>query len=139
MPAGGGIRKQPTAPVPAGFDYDMWTGPAPMHPFDNRRCEWLGMYWIADYCVGFICNWGIHHLDIAAWGCPEVARRPSRSRARPSCPPRAWPTRRSPGGTEYRYPSGLRMSFTSDRGPFDWQKSQDPTERVAQASSGRST
>ena len=47
-----------------------------MHPFDKKRCEWLGMYWIADYCVGFICNWGIHHLDIAAWGCPEVAEAP---------------------------------------------------------------
>ena len=128
VPAGGGIRKQPTAPVPPGFDYDMWTGPAPMHPFDNRRCEWLGLYWIADYCVGFICNWGIHHLDIAAWGCPEVATRPSSSRARPSSPPRAWPTPRSSGAPSTAIPAASAMSFTSDRGPFDWQKQQDPTE-----------
>jgi hypothetical protein len=54
VPPGGSIPKQPPAPVPPGFDYDMWTGPARMHPFDERRCEWLAMYWIYDYCVNFL-------------------------------------------------------------------------------------
>ena len=129
VPAGGGIRNQPPAPVPAGFDYDMWTGPAPMHPFDNRRCEWLGLYWIADYCVGFICNWGIHHLDIAAWGCPEVVNSPFDISGTAVFPTEGMADTAIIWRTEYRYPSGLRMSFTSDRGPFDWQKQQDPTEQ----------
>jgi myo-inositol 2-dehydrogenase/D-chiro-inositol 1-dehydrogenase len=133
VPAGGDIVKQPTAPVPAGFDYEMWTGPAPMHPFDNRRCEWLAMYWIADYCVGFICNWGIHHLDIAAWGCPEVVEAPFEIRGTASLPTRGMCSTAMTWLTEYRYPSGLRMSFTSDRGPFDWQKSQSPTDEALRA------
>ena len=54
----------------AGFDYDMWTGPAPFIPFDTKRCEWLAMYMISHYCAGFITNWGVHYLDIAGWGCP---------------------------------------------------------------------
>jgi lactate dehydrogenase-like 2-hydroxyacid dehydrogenase/predicted dehydrogenase len=135
VPAGGDIVKPPTAQVPDGFDYDLWTGPAPLHSFDLKRCEWLGMYWIADYCVGFICNWGIHHLDIAAWGCPEVVEAPFEIEGSGFVP--------TPGKgicdtvvtwrTEFRYPSGLRLSFTSDRGPFDWQKSQGLTEESLHA------
>lgn len=130
VPAGGDIVKAPPAPVPPGFDYEMWTGPAPMSPFDNRRCEWLAMYWIADYCVGFICNWGIHHLDIAAWGCPEVVRSPFEISGTAVFPTEGMCSTAMTWRTEYRYPSGLRMSFTSDRGPFDWQKSQGPTEEA---------
>lgn len=131
VPAGGDIVKALEAPVPPGFDYEMWTGPAPMHPFDERRCEWLAMYWIADYCVGFICNWGIHHLDIAAWGCPEVVQTPFEIQGTATFPTQGMCSTAMTWRTEYRYPSGLRMSFTSDRGPFDWQKSQKPTEEAS--------
>ena len=127
VPAGGDIPKQPPAPVPEGFDYDRWTGPAPLHPFDTKRCEWLGMYWIADYCVGFICNWGIHHLDIAGWGCPEVVEAPFEIEGSGFLPKEGMCSTVVTWRTSYRYPSGLRMSFTSDRGPFDWQKSQGLT------------
>ena len=85
------------------------------------------MYWIADYCVGFICNWGIHHLDIAAWGCPEVAEAPFEIEGSGFLPREGMCSTVVTWQTEYRYPSGLRMSFTSDRGPFDWQKSQGLT------------
>ncbi|MBN1441820.1 MAG: Gfo/Idh/MocA family oxidoreductase [Planctomycetes bacterium] len=133
VPAGGDIPKQPPAPVPEGFDYDMWTGPAPLHPFDKRRCEWLGMYWISDYCVGFICNWGIHHLDIAAWGCPEVVESPFEIEGSAFLPTGHLCDTAVTWRTEFRYPSGLRMSFTSDSGPFDWQKSQGLTEESLRA------
>ncbi|MDO4558667.1 MAG: Gfo/Idh/MocA family oxidoreductase, partial [Planctomycetia bacterium] len=63
-------------PVPEGFHYDRWSGPAPLFPFDERRCEWLAMYMISHYCAGFITNWGVHHLDIAGWGVPEVFEKP---------------------------------------------------------------
>lgn len=65
---------QPDEPVPAGFDYDMWLGPAPVAPYSHARCRpyskegWSIWYHISDYCMGFIGNWGIHHLDIAQWG-----------------------------------------------------------------------
>jgi hypothetical protein len=133
VPAGGDIPKQPRAQVPEGFDYEMWTGPAPLHPFDARRCEWLGMYWISDYCVGFICNWGIHHLDIAAWGCPEVVESPFEIEGSAFLPTQGMCDTAVTWRTEYRYPSGLRMSFTSDRGPFDWQKGEGLTEESSRA------
>jgi predicted dehydrogenase len=66
--------KGPTTPepVPEGFDYDMYVGPAPMKPYNRGRLDWPGWYLIWDYCAGFIVNWGVHHLDIAHWGCPAL-------------------------------------------------------------------
>jgi hypothetical protein len=56
------------APVPAGFDYEMWIGPAPMKPYTKSRCTQWGAYHIYDYALGFIAGWGVHPLDIAQWG-----------------------------------------------------------------------
>ncbi|MHC4482266.1 MAG: hypothetical protein ACYSW4_01820 [Planctomycetota bacterium] len=59
---------QPVQPVPKGFDYDMWLGPAPWAPYTEKRCIPLGWRWIYDYASGLITDWGAHHLDIAQWG-----------------------------------------------------------------------
>lgn len=72
---------QPSERVPEGFDHDMWLGPARWAPYSFERCRpytsrpnkpWTDNYstWyhISDYCIGFIGNWGIHHVDIAQWG-----------------------------------------------------------------------
>jgi len=63
-------------PVPAGFDWQMWRGPAPNQPYNPGRVAWPDWYLIWDYCAGFICNWGVHYLDIAYWGCPALATEP---------------------------------------------------------------
>jgi predicted dehydrogenase len=63
-------------PVPAGFDWDMWRGPAPDRPYHPGLVAWPDWYLIWDYCAGFICNWGVHHLDIANWGCPAIGTLP---------------------------------------------------------------
>ncbi len=67
---------QPTQPIPAGFDYDLWQGPAPQAPYSYQRCRpWTKeesysiWYHISDYCLGGIGGyWGVHHVDIAQWG-----------------------------------------------------------------------
>ena len=67
---------QPEQPVPEGFDYDMWLGPAPWAPYTYQRCRpWTKeesysiWYHISDYCLGGIGGyWGVHHVDIAQWG-----------------------------------------------------------------------
>ena len=70
--APGGDRGGSTAemPIPEGFDYEMWTGPAPMRPYNDDRCRkpWPGHYFIYDNCLGFIAGWGAHPLDVAQWG-----------------------------------------------------------------------
>ncbi len=55
------------APVPDGFDYDMWLGPSPWAPYNPSRCHW-NFRWISDYSGGQITDWAGHHCDIAQWG-----------------------------------------------------------------------
>jgi len=54
-------------PVPDGFDYDMWLGPAPRAPYTKDRCHW-NFRWIFDYSGGMLTDWGAHLLDGAQWG-----------------------------------------------------------------------
>jgi predicted dehydrogenase len=55
-------------PVPEGFDYEMWQGPAPQRPYTDDRCLKPGHYHIYDYALGYIAGWGAHPLDVAQWG-----------------------------------------------------------------------
>jgi len=58
------IPRQPEQPVPAGFDYDFWLGPAPWSPYTFERCtrQWT---LISDYSLGCISGaWGIHSVDM---------------------------------------------------------------------------
>ena len=61
------IDPQPVMPVPDGFDYEMWLGPAPAAPYTKKRCHWT-FRWILDYSGGQVTDWGAHHIDIAHWG-----------------------------------------------------------------------
>lgn len=60
-------HRQDPEPVPAGFNYDMWLGPAPEAPYAPGRCH-VNFRWILDYSGGQITDWGGHHPDIAQWG-----------------------------------------------------------------------
>jgi hypothetical protein len=53
-------------PVPAGFDYDFWLGPAPLAPYHIERCFHRWRY-ILDYSNGQTANFGAHTNDIAQW------------------------------------------------------------------------
>ena len=56
-----------TTPVPEGFDYDMWLGPAPDAPYCPARTH-VNFRWVLDYSGGQVTDWGGHHPDIAQWG-----------------------------------------------------------------------
>ena len=57
---------QPPQPVPDGFDYDMWLGPAPYEPYTRRRCH--GSFrWLYDYSGGQLTDLGAHFIDLAQW------------------------------------------------------------------------
>jgi hypothetical protein len=61
----------PVLPVPQGFDYDLWRGPAPEAPFCRDRClvngQRNGIFHIRDYSIGFIAGWAAHPLDQVQW------------------------------------------------------------------------
>ena len=67
LPAGSPCEPQPEMPIPEGFDYDMWLGPAPWAPYTKRRCHW-DFRWIKDYSGGQMTDWAGHHIDIGNWG-----------------------------------------------------------------------
>jgi predicted dehydrogenase len=61
------IGRTPVSPVPAGVDYDLWTGPAPKREFTANRFHYT-WHWFWDTGNGDIGNQGIHQMDIARWG-----------------------------------------------------------------------
>jgi predicted dehydrogenase len=61
-----GIGTPPVMDIPAGLDWEMWLGPAPLVPF---RGVFHGNWrWILDYSGGQLTDWAGHHIDIAQWG-----------------------------------------------------------------------
>jgi predicted dehydrogenase len=60
------IGHKADGPVPKGVDYDLWTGPATLRPFNPNRFhyEW---HWHWDYGTGELGNNGIHGLDVLRW------------------------------------------------------------------------
>ncbi|MCX6996958.1 MAG: Gfo/Idh/MocA family oxidoreductase [Kiritimatiellaeota bacterium] len=63
----------PAEPVPDGFDWELWLGPAPWAPYNGKRCS--GAFntfenaWRAylDYSGGDMTDWGAHHFGGATY------------------------------------------------------------------------
>jgi predicted dehydrogenase len=53
-------------PVPEGFDYEMWLGPAPWAPYHKDRCFYRFRFNL-DYSGGQVTNFGAHSNDAAQW------------------------------------------------------------------------
>jgi predicted dehydrogenase len=56
----------PDATPPAGFDYEMWTGPAPMRPYNKlvHPRSWRAFMEYSNGIVGDMC---VHMLDMTRW------------------------------------------------------------------------
>jgi len=54
-------------PVPADFDFDRWTGPAPLRAYCPDRVTNNSSWFNWDYSIGFLAGWGAHPLDILVW------------------------------------------------------------------------
>ena len=53
-------------PVPEGFDYNFWLGPAPQAPYHNLRCFYKFRF-IRDYSGGQTTNFGHHANGVVRW------------------------------------------------------------------------
>ncbi len=102
-------------PVPKGFDWEMWRGPAPAKPYNPGRVAWPDWYLIWDYCAGFITNWGVHHLDIANWGCPEIGSGPCEVECKATYRHEGFTDNVETWNATFRYASGLTMRFTDSK------------------------
>jgi predicted dehydrogenase len=52
---------------PATLHYDMWLGPAPYHPYNEKRLHY-NWHWFWDTGNGDTGNQGPHEFDVARWG-----------------------------------------------------------------------
>ncbi len=75
------------------------------------------MYMISHYCAGFITNWGVHHLDIAGWGCPEVFEKPFEIEGTGVLPTEGMTDTWISWQMELRWESGLQMSYSNSDNP----------------------
>lgn len=56
----------PVQPVPAHFDYELWTGPAPLRPFDGMpHLRWWRTF--MEYGNGIVGDMCVHMLDTVRW------------------------------------------------------------------------
>jgi predicted dehydrogenase len=62
----GNFNLPPSSSVPEGFDWDIWSGPAPIHPY-NSGIRHGGWHHLWDYSGGDAANDGVHQLDLARW------------------------------------------------------------------------
>jgi len=104
-------------PVPKGLDYDMFLGPAPKKPYSPGRHAWPDWYLIWDYCAGFIVNWGVHHLDIACWGCPDIATKPFELTCKGGYRNDGLTDNLNDWRGQYVYPDGLTMTYSDTGNP----------------------
>ena len=109
-------------PVPEELDYEMWTGPAPLRPYTEKRVHdrkgyvragWMN---IRDYSDGLITNWGTHLNDIVQWGNNTERTGPVEVEGTGRYPP--------PGGmwdvlmefeATYRYANGVKLIYKTER------------------------
>lgn len=101
-------------PVPNDFDYDKWSGPAPLNPYCPERVTNNGSWFQWDYSIGFLGGWGAHPLDIMIWALKEQMD------GQYTCEGNG--TFWEPGGIynniyswdlNYEYDSGIKMRFLS--------------------------
>ena len=67
---GGPGKPTPDADPPAGLNWDMWCGPAPLRPF-NPAIHPRGFRKFLDYANGTLGDWGIHWTDQILWWTEE--------------------------------------------------------------------
>ncbi|MCE3018934.1 MAG: Gfo/Idh/MocA family protein [Pirellula sp.] len=97
----------PTEEIPAGTDWDLWTGPAPMRGYNKLLCpegvhnhfpQWR-MY--DEYAGGGLADMGAHHFDIAQWAIKMDKLGPVQI-----IPPE---DRKATSGLRFLYENGIEM------------------------------
>ena len=113
-PAGTGGGSLDEIPVPAGLDYDLYLGPAPMKPCSKDRITSNGSWHCSDYSIGFIAGWGAHPLDIAIWGLDYDQKGPASFRGTGTFPtPNALFNNCATWDVQIKFGGGLPMHFMS--------------------------
>jgi len=113
LPSGPGQPGNPQPmPVPEGFDYEMWLGPAPWAPYTKDRIHW-NFRWILDYSGGMLTDWGAHLLDGAQWGNDSEYTGPVEVEGKGVFRQDGLYNTAKEFHIEYKYANGVRLIVTS--------------------------
>ena len=113
LPSGDMFPKEEEAPIPEGFDYDMWLGPAPYTPYTPSKTgaqEWRNVW---DYSGGKLTDWGAHLFDTAQVAIFEERGGPVEVDGRGEFPENALSNTATEYKIRYRYPNGVEMIVKS--------------------------
>jgi predicted dehydrogenase len=110
-------------PVPAGFDYDMWLGPAPWEPYHKQRCHYEFRF-LLDYSGGQMTNWGAHYLDIAQWGNQADNTGPVEIKGKGEFLATGLFTTATKADIEYTYANGVKLVLTTGGGSTRFEGSE---------------
>lgn len=110
-------------PVPEGFDYDMWLGPAPWEPYHKQRCHYEFRF-LLDYSGGQMTNWGAHYLDIAQWGNQADNTGPVEIKGKGEFPATGLFTTATKADIEYTYANGVKLVLTTGGGSTRFEGSE---------------
>jgi len=110
-------------PVPKGFDYDMWLGPAPWEPYIEQRCHYQFRF-ILDYSGGQMTNWGAHYLDIAQWGIGADDTGPVEIEGKGDFPESGLFTTAKKADIEYTYANGVKLVLKTGGGNTRFEGSE---------------
>jgi predicted dehydrogenase len=98
----------PDSAPPAALNYDLWLGPAPQRPYNEKRVHYLfRFFW--DYSGGQMTNFGAHHLDIAQWALDMDHSGPVSVEGTAEYHPDGWYEVTSACRLTYTYANGVKM------------------------------
>ncbi|MHC4643659.1 MAG: Gfo/Idh/MocA family protein [Planctomycetota bacterium] len=110
-------------PVPEGFDYDLWLGPAPWEPYTEQRCHYQFRF-ILDYSGGQMTNWGAHYLDIAQWGNGADDTGPVEIEGKGDFPESGLFTTSKKADVTYTYANGVKLLLKTGGGNTRFEGSE---------------
>ncbi|MBM4019486.1 MAG: Gfo/Idh/MocA family oxidoreductase [Planctomycetes bacterium] len=98
-------------PVPPGFDYDLWLGPAPAEPYHHLRCHYAFRF-ILDYSGGQITNNGAHWTDVVQWAFGKDGTGPLEIEGRAEWPTSGLFTTATDFECTYTYADGAQLTLS---------------------------
>jgi myo-inositol 2-dehydrogenase / D-chiro-inositol 1-dehydrogenase len=112
----------PVQPVPEGFEYARWVGPAQFAYYTEQRTHPRRGYgrpgWLRNesFCLGMISGWGSHHYDTMHWALDMESSGPSRVEGTAEFPTNKIWNVHGAYHVELTYPGAIRVTV-SDKLP----------------------
>jgi len=118
----------PTKPAspPADLDYDTWLGPALHKPYTDGLAfdgdpanTWKTWWYNYDYALGFVAGWGVHPLDIAYWGHPQMMSGHVKIEGQGVIPTEGACNTSVAWDVQFTFADGVRMTYRGTRNNYE--------------------